>query len=340
MRPSLSLTSGIYALFVLGCLILLNSPIFAQSQRYVQIDVRVVGGNPVGVEATEIDGKRIRAWDTAFFSPFAVPPDIKICVENKDNCVKSDCPNLYFCTFIGVPIESNTFSLEIWDADVKNFADNGDDLIGKGMVGVNRSYQIGLAQVTVTEIPCPDKQIQVNYEPKENTGHYQFETGFTRYPVLLGQGSSLIPASYHHLKRSKEICQITTPGCSVKTVYETMLSQVSFIAPSKDKKPVVNCKINELFAITQKLGGSNPVRSTIDAKNSTVVNYTLEKHIFYPGKITRKVIKSGNSIVVTTEGEGFGQYAPYNEFFGENVIFAEIDAELADAVKKKLTASK
>lgn len=338
MRRLSPLNVGIQLLVCLGYLALANCPTFAQSQRFVQIDVRVVGGNPVGLEPTSIDGNLIQAWDTSFFNKIVVPPDPKICVDNK--CVKGDCPNLYFCSFIGVPISSDTFNLEVWDADIKSDFDDGDDLIGEGVVrGLNRTYDFGRVKVTVTEIPCSDKQIQVNYDPNEPTGHYRFDSGFYHYPILLGQGSSFSPIDpkYHRFARSKPICIVGLRGCDIKTVFETMISQVRFVAPSEILRrhdPVVNCKINELVSL---VGLDNPVRTRVDAINSTIVNYTLEEHIFYPGKITRKVIQDGGSIVVTTEGEGFGQYASFNEFFGENVIFDLVDTELSDAVAKKLT---
>lgn len=338
MRRSSPLNIGIHLLVCLGYLTLTNITISAQSQRFVQIDVRVVGGNPGGLEPANVNGQLIQAWDTSFFTPTVVPPDPKICVENNGGmtCVEGDCPDLYFCSFIGVPIPSDTFKLEVWDADIKSDFDEGDDLIGAGVVrGLNRSYEFGQAQVTVTEIPCSDKQIQVNFDPNQPTGHYRFDSGFYPYPILLGESSSLSPIrpKYHHYERSTPICIVGLRGCDVKTVFETMVSQVRFVAPSDDETPVVNCKVNYLAHVV----GQNPVRTVVDAKNSAIVNYTLEEHIFYPGKITRRVVQDGGAIFVTTEGEGFGQYAFFNEQLGGKLIFAEVDDELADAVNKKLS---
>ncbi len=344
MRRPFLLNMGTRLLVCLGYLVLTNCTIFAQPQRFVQIDVRVVGGNPAGIEGTELDGEPLLAWDTTVFGDTFAAPDPKICVENKGNmkCVGDDCPDLYFCSFIGVPISSDTFKLEVWDADVKSeFDPEGDDLIGKGVVrGLNRSYRFGQAQVTVTEIPCSNKQIQVNYEhPYLPVGHYRFDSGFYAYPIFFGQGSTLLPLKpeYHHYKTiPTAMCSVSQRGCDVKTVFDTMISQVSFIAPSKDKTPVVNCKVNLLESVLESVGGQNPVSTVIDAKNATIVNYTLEAHIFYPGKITRRVVQERGTILVTTEGEGFGQYAQENEAAGK-LLFKSIDEKLADAVKKRLS---
>ena len=338
MRRSSLLNLGIQLLLCSGLLALTSCTIFGQSQRYVQIDVRVAGGNPAGVEGTELDGSPVLAWDTSVFGDAFAAPDLKICVVNDGSrtCVEDDCPDKYFCSFIGVPISSDTFKLEVWDADIKSDFDAGDDLIGVGMVrGLNRSFVFGEAQVTVTEIPCSDKQIQVNYDdPYRPTGHYRFDSGFFPYPILFGEGSTLSPihARLHHFSRSKPICVVGLRGCDVKTVFEIMISQVRFVAPSDDETPVVNCKVNLLAHSVEQ----NPVRTVIDAKHSSIVNYTLEEHVFYPGKITRRVVQDGGVIFVTTEGEGFGQYAWFNEQFGGKVIFGDIDDELADAVNEKL----
>ncbi len=333
MRRSSLQNIGVHLLVCLGYLMLTNCAVFAQSQRFVQIDVRVISGNPAGLEPAILDGQLIQAWDTSFFDKAFARPDPKICVNNQ--CVEGDCPDLYFCSFIGVPISSDTFKLEVWDADIKSDFDEGDDFIGEGVVrGLNRSYVFGRAKVTVTEVPCSDKQIQVNYDSGQPTGHYRFDSGFYHYPVLLGQGFSISPIApkYHHFEvPGKPICIVGLRGCDVKTVFETMISQVRFVAPSLDETPVINCKVNPL------LPALDLVRTHVDAANATIVNYTLEQHIFYPGKITRKVIQDGGTIVVTTEGEGFGQYAAFNKFVGGKLLFPAIDDELADAVHKKLT---
>jgi hypothetical protein len=321
---------------ILGCLFALTTSVIAGNQRFVQIDVRVVGGNPFGLELTNLSGKRIKAWDTGSLDPSVMPPDPKICVGTGEamQCVEGDCPDMYFCTFIGVPISSDTFNLEVWDGDIQSFFDSGDDLIGKGVVGINRSYNLGQAQVTITEIPCSDKEIQVNYEPKkpnEPNGRYQFDSGFESYP-----------GDYHEFVRDSEICKTNTIGCNVNTVFSTMISQVRFVAPKDESTPVKNCMETVLDASGYLLGSDfagasdDPVVTTVDARAFTIVNYTKVGHIFHPGKITRTVLFKGNGVVVQTKGIGYGKFGLINSTAGPYWIFAESDKRLTEAVKQRL----
>lgn len=325
MRFLSHLKFAAFFLLASGFMLAATGNLFAQTQRYVQIDVKIVEGKPTGEDTITLNGKKFKAWDSAkYLVPAAVPPDPKICVESggERQCVTGNCPNLYFCTFIGVPIMSDSFKLEVWDEDAFE-----DDLVGKGSVSANGSFKLGQAEVKVTEIPCSDKEIQVNYYKDENQGRYLFDSGFKPYPVIFGS------PRFHHFTRLEPICVVGLRGCDVKTIFEIMIGQVRFVAPSKFPRgndPVVNCKVNYL------IGLDNPVRTVIDSANSKIVNYTLEEHIFYPGKITRQIVQDGGVIFVTTEGEGFGQYAWLNEQVGGKVIFQVIDNELKNAVTEKL----
>jgi hypothetical protein len=165
----------------------------------------------------------------------------------------------------------------------------------------------------------------VNYNPGWKKGHYVFDSGFEYYPEYPEE-------TFHHYERIGRICDVGSNGCNVKTVFSTMISKVSFVAPSDDKSPLINCKVNELMSVESP----NPVRTTVDPQNSTIVNYTLKGHIFYPGKITREVVSSGGYVVVKTTGEGYGAWTGFNVFMGRDVIFKEIDEHLSEAVTERL----
>lgn len=306
--------------------------VLAGTQRYVQIDVRVTGGNPDGLESGgRLDGELIMAWDTGLGDPLVKAPDPKLCVENNGEfiCTSGDCPNTFFCSFIGVPIPADKFQLQIWDADDNIFVDNADDLIVEGECAVNTTCRSKIAEVVVTEVPCPDPDIQVRFYPIANDserGRYLVGSGYERYPS--------IQAGHHEYKRTGKICKIARKGCDLDLVFSMMTSRIKYLAPVQDQKdynPVVSCKENILE-------GNNPVRTYIDAKNLTIVNFTLPKHTFHPGKITRRVISSDGWIVVETEGEGVGNWAIFNIVFGE-AIFAGIDDKLSMAIHEVLSIS-
>lgn len=306
----------IHLFICLGYLALTYGNVVAVTPKYVQVDVEVVGDNPNGRETEYVNGVLYRLWDTSdvFTMGAFVAPDIRICVDNNgsNRCVAGDCSDSYFCTFIGVPIVADNFQIEVWDKDIAK-----DDLIGRDICGVNRVCQFGAARITVTAIPCDDKEIQVNYKDAAR-GRYLFYSGYEAYP-----------SRYHHYSRPGRICEISTKGCDVKTVFSTMISQVRFVAPLDSNKPVVNCGDYHLPV-------NNPIRTVINAQDFSIVNYTHEGHIFHPGKVTRRVVSSDGWIVVITEGEGFGNWAWVNERVGPDEIFKEADERLAEAVKNKL----
>jgi hypothetical protein len=76
---------------------------------------------------------------------------------------------------------------------------------------------------------------------------------------------------------------------------------------------------------------SNPVMTYIDRPNYVVINYTLNDHIFSPGRVIRKIIQKCNKIYVQTIGEGLSDQgliiATVNASFGDN-IFRNADARL------------
>ncbi|MEO1378036.1 MAG: hypothetical protein AAFW70_27920, partial [Cyanobacteria bacterium J06635_10] len=105
-----------------------------------------------------------------------------------------------------------------------------------------------------------------------------------------------ISPSYHFYKYTNEICSKTVKGCTKEKVFSTMISQKRFIAPTFDNNPVSNCEKSVLIP-------KNHIKTTINLNDFLVTNYTLNKHMFHPGKITRKVVDTGNSIAITTIGE-------------------------------------
>lgn len=135
--------------------------------------------------------------------------------------------------------------------------------------------------------------------------------------------------TYHHYDIQNAICDETTNNnCSVSNVYDLMLTQNQFISPvptdiqhikiplndffyAPRNKPVESCKIiklpsNELekYPKLLQLDITNPVMTYVDRNNQSVINYTIDGHLFYPGRIIRQVVKFCNKVYVITIGEG------------------------------------
>lgn len=77
----------------------------------------------------------------------------------------------------------------------------------------------------------------------------------------------------------------------------------------------------------------DPVFLRVDESSKCVVNYTSSEHIFFPGKVTRCIVKECNKVKILTFGEGttkFGDnllgetFARLNEFAGIG-MFANVD---------------
>lgn len=128
------------------------------------------------------------------------------------------------------------------------------------------------------------------------------------------------------------------PNCTIASVYQAMLSQSNFIAPTSDTLAVTDCKITWV----EYLPGDNPVVTKLDASNHSITNYTLsnykdkfgiaQTHFLHPGKVTRTVKKENDMIVVCTEGEGTGDMVWANEHPWSTGLIWEyiVDGELKD----------
>jgi hypothetical protein len=120
------------------------------------------------------------------------------------------------------------------------------------------------------------------------------------------------------------ICLKSDSGCTIERVFETMISQEQFIAPTyaSDTSPVLNCK-------TAVLPGNNPIQTVIDRANFSITNYALPGHSLYPGEVTRQIVSDGNEIDVITTGQGNGSLGSLNNFFADP-LWSHIDTRLRD----------
>lgn len=77
----------------------------------------------------------------------------------------------------------------------------------------------------------------------------------------------------------------------------------------------------EGFTPRVNLAGGNPISQTVNSATRTIVNTTLDGHIFYPGDVTIHVEASrGGGSEITITGTGTGNFATFNDVVG-NIWF-------------------
>ncbi|GAB3015517.1 hypothetical protein GCM10027284_38270 [Cyclobacterium sediminis] len=132
------------------------------------------------------------------------------------------------------------------------------------------------------------------------------------------------------------ICDTSVdPTCNARSVFNAMLEQSNFIAPTPDTSPVEDCKLTWVEILTP----TNPIISKINYFDNSVTNYTManqvdkfgieRSHLLHPGKVTRKVELIDGKVVVSTKGEGTGWAASINTFFSE-IVWKKVDDNLKE----------
>ena len=133
--------------------------------------------------------------------------------------------------------------------------------------------------------------------------------------------------NYHYYDHSNIICNNTQGGCNRENVFNTMISQMRFIAPTTSSVPVRHCRETTLPI-------KNPIKTTINDKSYSIINYTLPGHMLYPGKVVRRVEETSNAIVVRTIGTGMGGYKEFN-LKAAPQIWGSADRQLSLEIERK-----
>ncbi|RAM53278.1 MAG: hypothetical protein C6Y22_01680 [Hapalosiphonaceae cyanobacterium JJU2] len=166
--------------------------------------------------------------------------------------------------------------------------------------------------------PCNDTRIGTNYDKTNSKYHYY-------------KNNNLL-----------KICSKKMRGCTKKKVFETMISEVRFIAPTDSKEGVISCKEEVLipgigFKDYYPEFYKNRIKAVINANDLLVTNYTLPGHMFYPGEIRRRVVDTGDAIEIETIGEGIGDNRTINLLFGTQGLWDLIDGHLREKVQSILS---
>jgi hypothetical protein len=146
---------------------------------------------------------------------------------------------------------------------------------------------------------------------------------------------------YHEYGKDGElqtlICVSITATCNPRVVFNTMLEQAQFIAPTDDATPVANCR---LTSATIGPYAGNVVRTVVDDNQLSVTNYTVRgQHILHPGRVIRKIVIDAGHVYVRTEGEGTGKFGLANELLSA-VVWSPVDQKLkARVVQREATVT-
>ena len=142
--------------------------------------------------------------------------------------------------------------------------------------------------------------------------------------------------NYHKYSVPKlMLCETNKPKCTKAFVFDIMLKNTSFVAPTADQSPVVDCK----ESIVDYLTVQGTIKTKVNRAEFSATNYTTKQHDLYPGKVERKIIDLNGKIYITTYGEGTGGFAKlHGNETNAAILWSSIDGKLQQAVKEKLTS--
>lgn len=122
------------------------------------------------------------------------------------------------------------------------------------------------------------------------------------------------PSDIQKHPRVTTICSAADhPDCTPKLVFDTMLSQARYQAPTGDETAVTNCL---------ELDDPAPITVVTHEDGLEATNYTRPGHPAHPGRITRIVKDRGKDVVVETTGAG--KLRPHDLEAVDDALAAEV----------------
>ena len=146
---------------------------------------------------------------------------------------------------------------------------------------------------------------------------------------------------YHHYEViSGPICNTAQAGCTRGMVYNTLLSNASFGAPTEQTVPIVPCQTYQVAFFDwipgQILGGRITV--SLNQRLFSITNYTREGHSLHPGKVIRQIQQLNNGdIIINSSGSGIGKLPRLNEDKAPS-LWNKVSDKLRVEVQKRLQA--
>jgi YVTN family beta-propeller protein len=145
-------------------------------------------------------------------------------------------------------------------------------------------------------------------------------------------------ANFHHYEDITDVCSKgQSANCTADTVFAILLRTPAAIAPvvsTVTASDIRSCQVLQLQGSC--LEYDNKIQIVIDGTQRSVTNYTLPKHIFYPGQITRQIVEIDGRVKIKTIGLGVGCNQFFNKEAGTCKIWPDADQSLRIAVWKSL----
>ena len=215
-----------------------------------------------------------------------------------------------------INLEELTYlSIALWKLGKVEEAENILNKIMKFLAFLAQLIKKVNEMLSKENFPCDDDEIQVFYDKSSE--------------------------QYHFYEVKNEVCSVNTEGCNIDFVFDVMVSNKQFIAPShQSQEKVQHCQQTDLNILPvpslTSFVNIDPIRTTINEQNHSITNYTRKKHFLHPGKITRKIVKNNEKIYVVTSGEGTGNHPETNESKSESV-WGDVDEKLIEKVNEMLS---
>lgn len=112
-------------------------------------------------------------------------------------------------------------------------------------------------------------------------------------------------------------------------VFSSMLKSSKCSAPTLSEEPIHTGKIETLLPFQDK------VLRLVDESSFTIYNVTLPEHVLFPGFVKLSVSAKNSKTFVFVSGEGIGNWANLNAFFGPLIFKRILNRNLVPIVRSK-----
>jgi hypothetical protein len=199
-----------------------------------------------------------------------------------------------------------------------------------------RGYELVVSPPYRDGYPCGDPGIVLDYDPNHDEYHL-YPSDYTTDTNSSGEAF-----------QTKICSKDTTPYCSADIIFDLMVSDARFIAPTAQQHRVKHCTrtLVDLSLLGIPLARVNPIRSMVSREVRTVTNYTVPGHLLHPGRVVRTITEDEDGVYVETWGEGTGNclYSAVDEYsehliaevcehameYGASWVWTGVDKRLKD----------
>jgi hypothetical protein len=112
-------------------------------------------------------------------------------------------------------------------------------------------------------------------------------------------------------------------------VFSSMLKSSKCSAPTLSEEPIHTGKIELLLPFQDK------ILRLVDESSFTIYNITLPEHVLFPGFVKLSVSEKNSKTFVFVLGEGIGNWANLNAFFGPLIFKRILNRNLVPFVRSQ-----